>query len=163
MHFDVRSEKDGRVVQWSEEFYNQLQNKIGGGKPKMRWFFGQHDGWPSSTIIDHPPATEEEQTRLIDTLQDWKTEKYQQMIGSGEVPARPGVVELMDSARARGLRVAVCSAATKSSVVFCLENLLGMDRFQVSVGCWVCCLYVGVVCMWVFFVCGCCVYYVGLF
>lgn len=40
MHFDVRSPRDGRVVQWSEEFYNQLQNKIGGGKPKMRWFFG---------------------------------------------------------------------------------------------------------------------------
>lgn len=40
MHFDVRSPRDGRVVQWSEEFYNALQNKIGGGKPKMRWFFG---------------------------------------------------------------------------------------------------------------------------
>ena len=25
----------------SEKFYDMLQNKIGGGKPKMRWYFGE--------------------------------------------------------------------------------------------------------------------------
>lgn len=35
----------------------------------------------------------------------------------------------MDDARAAGLKVAVCSAATKSSVVFTLKNLLGEQRF----------------------------------
>ena len=49
---------------------------------------------------------------------------------SGEVEPRPGVLNLMDEARAAGLKVAVCSAATKSSVVFTLKNLLGEQRFS---------------------------------
>lgn len=36
----------------------------------------------------------------------------------------------MDEARAAGLKVAVCSAATKSSVVFTLKSLLGEQRFN---------------------------------
>ncbi|KAG2441743.1 hypothetical protein HXX76_003358 [Chlamydomonas incerta] len=107
-----------------------LQNTVGGGKPKMRWFFARN-GWPVSDVLNgRAPATEAEQNLLIDTLQDWKTDKYQQMIGSGDVEARPGVLRLMDEARAAGLKLAVCSAATKSSVVFTLKNLLGEGRFQ---------------------------------
>ena len=63
-------------------------------------------------------------------LQDWKSEKYQQLIGSGEVPARPGVLRLMDEARDAGLLVAVCSAASKESVIFTLTSLLGPQRFS---------------------------------
>ena len=29
------------VIDWSEEFYDELQNKVGGGKAKMRWYFGK--------------------------------------------------------------------------------------------------------------------------
>jgi beta-phosphoglucomutase-like phosphatase (HAD superfamily) len=36
----------------------------------------------------------------------------------------------MDEARVLGLKISVCSAATKSSVVFCLTNLLGKERFE---------------------------------
>lgn len=62
--------------------------------------------------------------------QDWKSEKYTQLIGSGEVLPRPGVLRLMDEARAAGMFVAVCSAATKSSVIYTLTSLLGPERFQ---------------------------------
>ena len=31
------------------------------------------------------PATDEEKTFLIDSLQDWKTSKYKDLIGSGAV------------------------------------------------------------------------------
>ena len=50
--------------------------------------------------------------------------------GSGEVEPRPGVIRLLEEARGAGLKVAVCSAATKSSVILVLENLLGEDRFK---------------------------------
>ena len=43
---------------------------------------------------------------------------------------RPGVIELMDAARAAGVPVAVCSASTKPAVVFVLGNLLGKERFE---------------------------------
>jgi beta-phosphoglucomutase-like phosphatase (HAD superfamily) len=56
--------------------------------------------------------------------------RLQEMIGSGEVEPRPGVLRLMDEAREAGLKVAVCSAATKSSVVFTLTSLLGKQRFE---------------------------------
>ena len=38
----------------------------------------------------------------------------------------------MDEARADGLLVGVCSAATKSSAICVLESLLGKERFNVS-------------------------------
>ncbi|KAM3387905.1 hypothetical protein ACQJBY_010615 [Aegilops geniculata] len=36
----------------------------------------------------------------------------------------------MDEVKGAGIKLAVCSAATKSSVVLCLENLLGLERFN---------------------------------
>lgn len=57
-------------------------------------------------------------------MQDWKTERYKEIIKSGSVEPRPGVIRLMDEAKAAGKKLAVCSAATKSSVILCLENLI---------------------------------------
>lgn len=55
---------------WSEEFYDELQNTVGGGKPKMRWYFSpERNGWPANSITGVAPQTEEDQTRLIDALQ----------------------------------------------------------------------------------------------
>ena len=47
------------------------------------------------------------------------------------MPVREGVIRLMDEARAAGLLVGVCSAATKSSAICVLESLLGKERFDV--------------------------------
>lgn len=38
-------------------------------------------GWPTSNILDHTPEIEQDQATLIDTLQDWKSKKYQEIIG----------------------------------------------------------------------------------
>ncbi|CAA6664387.1 unnamed protein product [Spirodela intermedia] len=96
----------------------------------MRWYFGEK-GWPSSTIFQTPPASDSDRATLIDALQDWKTERYKDIIRSGTVSIpSPGVLRLMDEAIAAGIKVAVCSAATKSSVILCLENLIGNERFQ---------------------------------
>ncbi|PSC76200.1 haloacid dehalogenase-like hydrolase domain-containing protein [Micractinium conductrix] len=128
--FDVRCPNNpGSPVVWSVEYYDQLQNKVGGGKPKMRHYFGIN-GWPTSSVLGGAaPADEAQQTQLVDVLQEWKTEKYKEIIGSGEVTARPGILRLMDEARAAGVPVAVCSAATKAAVDFVLPNLLGAERF----------------------------------
>lgn len=41
-HFEIRVPAGtGDVVDWSTEFYDDLQNRVGGGKPKMRDFFGE--------------------------------------------------------------------------------------------------------------------------
>lgn len=66
----------------------------------------------------------------MDTLQAWKSKKYESMISGGEVPPRPGILKLMDSAKEAGLKVGVCSAATKSSVVTVIDALLGPERVK---------------------------------
>lgn len=114
---------------WDAEFYDELQNQIGGGKPKMRWYFKKY-GYPTSNIFEAAPETDADKEKLIDVIQEWKTERYQEIIKSGTVKPRPGVLRLMDETKAAGKMLAVCSAATKSSVIFCLENLIGLDRFQ---------------------------------
>lgn len=128
-HFNVRVPSSSEPLNWSLEFYDVFQNQVGGGKPKMRWYFKEH-GWPSSTVSEKPPEGDDEREKLIDILQDWKTERYKEIIKSGSVEPRPGVLRLMDEARAAGKKLAVCSAATKSSVIMCLENLIGLERFQ---------------------------------
>lgn len=41
-HFEIRpGGSENEVAHWSVEFYDKLQNSIGGGKPKMRWYFGK--------------------------------------------------------------------------------------------------------------------------
>jgi hypothetical protein len=91
-HFSAQC--NGASVVWSEEFYDELQNTgtlphermgvfscsivlkrstntscaVGGGKPKMRWYFNR-EGWPTSDICNGVPSSEEDQATLIDTLQ----------------------------------------------------------------------------------------------
>lgn len=50
-HFNVVVPPSSRPLNWSLEFYDVLQNQIGGGKPKMRWY-----GFPSPFRITrkHP-------------------------------------------------------------------------------------------------------------
>ncbi|CAI7904116.1 unnamed protein product [Closterium sp. NIES-53] len=67
-HFAIRCPGENAVVDWTTEFYDVLQNKIGGGKPKMRWYFNKN-GWPHSSFLPTPPATDADKDLLIDTLQ----------------------------------------------------------------------------------------------
>lgn len=155
---------NGEVVNWSEEYYDVLSNTVGGGKPKMRWHFGK-TGWPSSSNVPGACLSDavrfhcwthvtrvtltQERDLLIDTLQDWKTNHYEELIKSGQVAPRPGVLRLMDEARCvrspcstsllfltisilstAGLKVAVCSAATKSAAVVTVSSLLGKTRWE---------------------------------
>lgn len=98
VHFNVRcpSSSSPGPLNWDVQFYDELQNLIGGGKPKMRWFsalfsffclslcfavgvyllivlcflryFKEH-GWPTSTLFQTPPTNDEDRAKLIDTLQ----------------------------------------------------------------------------------------------
>jgi HAD superfamily hydrolase (TIGR01509 family) len=127
--FSVVCPGDAGALVWTEEFYDELQNTVGGGKPKMRWYFGKN-GWPTSSVFGgEAPSTDEDKEKLVDVLQDWKTQKYKDIIKNG-VAARPGIERVMDHARNKGIPVAVCSAATKEAVIFVLENLLGKERFE---------------------------------
>ena len=123
-------EVDGKPVEWTVEYYDMLQNTVGGGKPKMHFHFKETMGgkYPSSKDMPSPPQTEEEQIALVDALQAHKTELYKQLVSEKAEP-RPGVIELMDEALSdKSIAVGVCSASTKAAATKVLDVVLGQDR-----------------------------------
>ncbi|KAG7340222.1 HAD superfamily hydrolase [Nitzschia inconspicua] len=141
---------DDRPVEWSIEYYDILQNSIGGGIPKMRHYFRteRNNRFPSfvsrktqndvvvdgplpsttSLISSPPPSTVEEEEQLIQDIQTRKTEIYKSYIEQKAV-ARPGILSLMDEAlAAQDIAVGVCSASTKEAALKVLQVTLGRDR-----------------------------------
>jgi len=113
------------------EYYDILQNTVGGGKPKMRFhFYNTTQQFPTVRGQPTPPVTIEDQQALIDDLQDFKTQYYTQLVQES-AECRPGVLELMDAALAHPqLVVGVCSASTKAAAQQTLHCTLGPERLQ---------------------------------
>ena len=121
---------DGEPVNWSVEYYDVLQNTVGGGKPKMFFHFRNTTKAFPMVAGKPAPATPDEQQALIDALQDDKTNRYKQLVESNAV-CRPGVLELMDEALADpSIAVGVCSASTKAAAQRTLSVTLGQERLD---------------------------------
>ncbi|KAL7560724.1 hypothetical protein ACA910_021451 [Epithemia clementina (nom. ined.)] len=122
---------DGESVHWSVEYYDMLQNTVGGGKPKMFFHFRNTMNGKFPMSGTRPaPATEAEQQALIDALQEFKTKQYKTLLATQAVP-RPGVLELMDEAlQDPTIAVGVCSASSKEAAQRTLELTLGPQRVQ---------------------------------
>ena len=122
---------DGEPVVWSVEYYDVLQNTIGGGKPKMFFHFRNTTNGRFPMAGDTPePETPEAQQELIDNLQAHKTKIYQNFVEEKATP-RPGVIELMDEALADNtIAVGVCSASTKEAAQKVLSVTLGEERLN---------------------------------
>ncbi|PXF49681.1 Haloacid dehalogenase-like hydrolase domain-containing protein [Gracilariopsis chorda] len=103
-----------------------LQNTIGGGKEKMRWYFDTY-GWPDAKPPNHP-AVQQQRHAFINHLHNEKTLLYKKLITDGHASVRPGVLRLMDEAHQRGLKLAICSAANAQAVQLVLHTLLGEKR-----------------------------------
>jgi HAD superfamily hydrolase (TIGR01509 family) len=119
---------DGVPVEWSVEYYDVLQNTVGGGKPKMFFHFrNTTKAFPNFGDGNPAPVTQEEQQALIDALQDDKTSRFKQLVEKAE--CRPGVLQLMDEAIADSrIAVGVCSASTKAAAQRTLDVTLGQER-----------------------------------
>ncbi|KAL3905361.1 MAG: hypothetical protein SGILL_009709 [Bacillariaceae sp.] len=119
---------DGEPVVWSVEYYDVLQNSIGGGKPKMNHYFRNTAGKFPNVAGNPAPSTPEEETKLIDDLQEHKTEIFKSFVEEKAV-ARPGLLDLMDEALAdSSIAVGVCSASTKEAAQKTLSVTLGDER-----------------------------------
>jgi len=116
-------------VEWTVEYYDVLQNTVGGGKNKMFFHFRETKGaFPTSEDGKAAPSTPEGEQDLVDRLQARKTDLYKDLIAE-KAMARPGVLELMDQALADPtIKVGVCSASTKEAVTKVLDVTLGEER-----------------------------------
>ena len=110
------------------DYYDILQNTVGGGKPKMHFFFkNTAKAYPNVAGMPAPTSVEEQEA-LVDKLQEYKTNHYKTLLET-QAAARPGVLELMDEAFADPtIAVGVCSAATKAAAVKTLDITLGPER-----------------------------------
>ena len=131
----------GEPVVWSADYYAHLANTVGGGKPKMRYHFtglgAPADAkvhadtayqWPVPTKRGGKvPADETAGMMLVDQLQDFKTECYKKLVTTAS--ARPGVLDLMDSAIATpGIAVGICSASTRAGFEKVVDSVVGKER-----------------------------------
>jgi beta-phosphoglucomutase-like phosphatase (HAD superfamily) len=108
--FNQVFQQENIATEWTEEMYGKLL-EVGGGKERMTAHW-KEVGWPS-VMQD---MTEKEKQDKVKELHLRKTDVFMELINQGNVPLRPGVLRLIDSAIDAGLTLAVCSTSSELAV-----------------------------------------------
>src|SRR5690606_10670701 len=82
---------------WDVELYGELL-KIAGGKERIRAYF-ESSSWPQAVT---------NRDAFVADLHKRKTAIFMDIIASGQLPLRSGIVRLVDEATAAGVRLGVC-------------------------------------------------------
>lgn len=107
----------GIDASWDVDLYGKLL-RVAGGKERMRHYF-ESTTWPAA-------AGDDREAFLLE-LHRSKTEIFTDIIASGKLPLRPGIVRIVDEAIAAGVRLGVCTTSASRSVGGVLD-LMGADR-----------------------------------
>jgi HAD superfamily hydrolase (TIGR01509 family) len=112
----------GLPVRWSDSDYAE-KLKIGGGKERMASLLD------ADFVRAHGlPADPDGQRELLAGWHKRKTAAYKAIVAEGRLPARPGIVRIVDAAIAAGWTLAVASTSAVESVQAVLEHTVGPDR-----------------------------------
>jgi len=118
--FNEAFKRKGLDHTWDLEQYGVLL-EIGGGKERMNAYFSQHsDEEPWASVTDP-----KERTAFLKELHELKTDIFNELIESGKLPVRPGVIRLINEAIDAGVKVAVCSTSNERAVSNIVKVLLG--------------------------------------
>lgn len=107
----------GIAAEWSVELYARLL-LTAGGKERMAVYFDEF-GWPEG--VDTAAAKQ----ALILALHQTKTRITSEIVA--ELPVRPGVLRIIDEARAAGVRLGVCTTSNPKFIDAVLD-LFGAER-----------------------------------
>lgn len=118
--FNLAFEDLGLPYRWDPEVYGELL-LVTGGKRRLATYLAREG-------VDEP-----ERDDLAGRLHRRKTELFQELIEDGKVQPRPGVPELLDELAAEGVRVSVATTGTRAWVAPLLDQLFGLDRFEVVI------------------------------
>lgn len=132
-------EERGFDFEWTVEEYGRMC-EVGGGKERMTAYLNgfngyRTSGWPTGY---ESPTTESltkglpddpRRLELVRELHARKTALFQELIGSGVVPLRPGVLRVVDEAIAAEVPLAVCSTSNEAAVRTLVETLMGPERY----------------------------------
>lgn len=100
---------------WDESLYGDLLS-VAGGKERIQHYLRRYH-----------PQVEQPGGAAIAALHRAKTRHYQQLMATGQIPARPGVKRLLQEARDRGLRLAIATTSAPENAIALLETALAPD------------------------------------
>ena len=103
--------------QWSVDLYCELLS-VTGGKERILYYLDKY-----RPDFERPAAL----TEFIADLHRSKTQIYTETVAAGKVPLRPGVLRLLDLARASGLRMAIATTTTPDNVTALLRASIATD------------------------------------
>ncbi|MFO1185290.1 MAG: HAD family hydrolase [Bauldia sp.] len=113
--FNETFAKRGLPWSWTADNYRRLL-EVTGGKERIRHFIATQNPPGGPDAISAIPALHAE-----------KTIRYAELIDAGAAAARPGVVRLVQEARAEGLKVAIATTTSQPNVVAILRAMFGPD------------------------------------
>jgi len=103
--------------EWSVELYAKLL-AVTGGKERILYYLENFN-----TEFKRPENLKD----FISGLHQSKTRHYTDLLNTGAIPLRPGVLRLLTEAKAAGLRLAISTTTTPANVSALLKNTLGED------------------------------------
>lgn len=125
--------ENGYAFEWAVDEYGRLC-EVGGGKERMTAYMNANGCWPEECAS---PTTEEltkglpvdpRRLELVKGLHARKTALFQELVASGVVPLRPGVLRIVDAAIGAGVPLAVCSTSNEAAVRTLIMTLMGEER-----------------------------------
>ncbi|MEU0495382.1 HAD-IA family hydrolase [Mycobacterium sp. NPDC006124] len=108
-------------VQWTEQEYGE-KLAIGGGKERMMSLLT-----PEFVAAAKLPTDDDQQRATVAQWHRRKTEIYTEIVSSGRLPGRPGIVRLVQQARSAGWQLAVASTSAEPAVRSVLEHVVGPE------------------------------------
>jgi HAD superfamily hydrolase (TIGR01509 family) len=103
---------------WDQALYARLL-EVTGGKERIRHYI---DAFGARPALDDP---------AIAALHREKTQRYTDLIESGDIGLRPGIAALLNQAPALGVRLAIATTTSRPNVDALLRATLGAQPFEV--------------------------------
>lgn len=125
--FNKAFAENGLDWNWDVELYDKLL-KVTGGKERIKYYVSDFN-----TSYKKPDNFDE----FVKHLHLTKTRHYTAMLATGQIPLRPGIKQLMEDARAAGIKLAIATTTSPENVAGLLEVGLGKDweSYFVANGC----------------------------
>lgn len=120
----------GLPWRWGPKLYRKLLQQPGGGRDRLRHYMDTYN----PEYADGCELDTSDPEALISALHARKSDHFKKLVTKGDVPLRTGVSRLFEEAHAAGLRLAIVSNASRSTVGPILSHSIGKnitDRLDV--------------------------------
>jgi HAD superfamily hydrolase (TIGR01509 family) len=115
--FNQAFSEAGLDWEWSVELYEKLLAVTGGKERILHYLDNFNKGF------NRPDALQD----FIAGLHKSKTRYYTELLNTGAIPLRPGVLRLLQEAKHAGLRLAIATTTTPANVSALLKNTIGAE------------------------------------